>query len=98
MESIGGDEEEAIRKIEVPCFLNLGVIYKAEKKIDNALAEFTKVLEIQNGEESDQDLTGYKDWFVTFILNINFFETFYVQFHTFFTGSLRHITSEVDCF
>ena len=59
MESIGGDEESAIIRIEVPCFFNLGAIYKSEKKIDNALTEFTKVIEIQNGEE-----TGNKDWFV----------------------------------
>ena len=67
MESIGGDEEEAILKIEVPCLLNLGAVYKSEKKIDNALAELTKVLEIQNGDKSDRDLAGYKDWFVTLI-------------------------------
>ena len=59
MESIGGDEESVIIRIEVPCFFNLGAIYKSEKKIDNALTEFTKVIEIQNGEE-----TGNKDWLV----------------------------------
>lgn len=59
MESIGGDEESAIIRIEVPCFFNLGAISKSEKKVDNALTEFTKVIEIQNGEE-----TGNKDWFV----------------------------------
>jgi len=64
MGSTEDEEEEEIRRVEVPCLLNMGAVYIAEKNFDDALKEMTKILEIQEDDESERDLTGYKQWFV----------------------------------
>ena len=63
MGSTEDDEEEAIRKVEVPILLNIAAVKIAEKNFNDAIKELDKILEIQDNE-SDRDLTGYKDWFV----------------------------------
>merc|ERR1739844_721878 len=47
MGSTEDDEEDQIRKVEVPCCLNIAAAKIAEKKWDDALIECNKVLEIQ---------------------------------------------------
>ena len=64
MGSTEDDEEEAIRKVEVPILLNIAAVQIAEKNFNDAIKELDKILEIQEDDESDRDLTGYKDWFV----------------------------------
>ena len=64
MGSTEDEEEEEIRRVEVPCLLNMGAVYIAEKNFNDALKEMTKILEIQEDDESERDLTGYKQWFV----------------------------------
>ena len=64
MGSTEDEEEEEIRRVEIPICLNMGAVYIAEKNFDEALKEMSKILEIQEDDESERDLTGYKDWFV----------------------------------
>jgi len=64
MGSTEDEEEEEIRRVEIPICLNMGAVYIAEKNFDDALKEMSKILEIQEDDESERDLTGYKDWFV----------------------------------
>ena len=53
---------KCFRRVEVPCLLNMGAVYIAEKNFDDALKEMTKILEIQEDDESERDLTGKIYW------------------------------------
>jgi len=67
MGSTEEDEEEAIRKVEIPIKLNIAAVMIAQKNFDDAVKELDTIIEIQEENEKDEnkrDLTSYKDWFV----------------------------------